>query len=321
MNPHPCEGDFVLTSEHIIFDVKGMSHPPDRIISYVRYIPHPEGNRCRDDTRYRKIYNLKDRFNFLKKKFPHYLYFDPVFHQLMQAVPYTHVAKIFNPIERLRELYDADQRDPLEERAVGLASILTIPHPYLGISGSVLVGLHTPSSDIDLIVYGKEQGKKAYAHLKTMRDQKRTFAFDSAQAAEKALFRWGSTRSDLARIEQKKVLHGMYCSSEYFIRLLDLSSEPYGEIQYIPQYEATLTGWITDDTESIFTPCRYELSDSSLSHVTTLFSLRGRYCEQVHAGEKIMAHGMVEKVCTPSDEFYQLSLQDPSHFLYPVQCF
>ena len=33
------EGDFLETKEDMIFDVKGLSHPPNRIIAYVRYIP------------------------------------------------------------------------------------------------------------------------------------------------------------------------------------------------------------------------------------------------------------------------------------------
>jgi hypothetical protein len=318
VNHRPREGDFLLTTDDLIFDVKGMCHPPDRIISFVRYVPDPEGNRFHDGIPYGKLYDLEDRFHFLKERFPHYIYFDPVFHKTLQGVPHTRVKQIFDPVMKLKTLRETGPRDTLEEAALHLASSLAIPDEALGISGSLLMGMHTEQSDIDLIVYGKEQGGRAFQRLKKLRAGDLVCAFDSNHAREKALFRWGSSRKDLIEIEQKKILHGLFEGREYFIRLVTLSFEPYGYVQYIPQHKATLTGWVRDDSESIFTPCCYELSDSSLPQVTRLISFRGRYCEQVTSGEKIIARGTVEKVCTPSDEFYHMVLGDMTDFLFPV---
>lgn len=318
MNHLPREGDFVLTTDDLIFDVKGMCHPPDRIISFVRYVPDSEGNRFRNGIPYTKIYDLEDRFHFLKERFPHYIYFDPVFQRTLQGVPLTRVKQIFDPVMKLKTLHDAGPRDALEEAALHLATSLATPPEVLGISGSILMGMHTEQSDIDLVIYGKEEGIKAFQRLQTLRATGKVDALNRFHAQEKALFRWGSSLKTLIEIEQHKLLHGFFEGSEYFIRLVPLSFEPYGSVQYIPQYKATLTGWIEDDSESIFTPCCYGLSDSSISHVTRLISFRGRYCEQVTSGEKIIARGTVEKVCTPSGEFYHMVLGDMTDFLLPA---
>ena len=54
------EGDLIETREGLIFDVKGLTHPPDRVISYVRYFPHSTGDRERGGIKYEKVYSLKE---------------------------------------------------------------------------------------------------------------------------------------------------------------------------------------------------------------------------------------------------------------------
>ncbi len=42
------EGDFIETHEGLVFDVKGLVHPPERVIAFLRYYPSPKGKRKRD---------------------------------------------------------------------------------------------------------------------------------------------------------------------------------------------------------------------------------------------------------------------------------
>ena len=65
------EGDLLETTGNILFDVKGLVHPPNRVVAFIRYVPDPEGNRERDGTRYSKFYSLYKRYALLKQKFPH----------------------------------------------------------------------------------------------------------------------------------------------------------------------------------------------------------------------------------------------------------
>jgi len=66
----PIEGWFVITYDDLIFEVKGVIHPRNRIIAYVRYVPDIDGERGG----HRKVYNLHEREVFLKEKFPDYLW-------------------------------------------------------------------------------------------------------------------------------------------------------------------------------------------------------------------------------------------------------
>lgn len=311
------EGDFIETVEGLIFDVKGQCHPPDRVISYVRYIPDDKGTRRRGEKRYRKIYDLKERHQFLKEYFPQYVWVDPVYQRELQGVPLKNIKKVYRPTEKLRELFHYE-RDGIEECVVNLVKVLGIPVACVGVSGSVLVGLHTPDSDIDLVVYGKEYCLKAYTVLQTLRKKGIVQAFDTERAREKAQFRWGLTNETVIQLEQKKVMHGLFQGKEYFFRFLKGDPLPYGRIRYTPLYKTTLTAVITDDSESIFTPCRYTISDSSCRKVSYLMSVRGRFCEQVQKGDIITARGTVEKVSTPPDEYYHLVMGEAGDYLFPV---
>lgn len=310
------EGDFLESTEGLIFDVKGSCHPPNRIISYVRYIPDPKGDRKRGKKSYRKIYNLEERHQFLKEKFPSYLYFDPVFQRELQGVPLESITKVYHPKEKLAELCTA-HRDTLEECAVQLAQSLDIPGETMGISGSILVGLHTVDSDIDVIVYKEASCIQVYHQLQKLREQGVVQQFDTEKAQEKAQFRWGSQNESLVTLEQKKVMHGLFKGKEYFFRFLKSEYKEYGDIQYIPLHKATLKAVIKDDTESIFTPCRYLIEDSSIESIEQLVSLRGRFCEQTQKGDSITARGTIEKVVSKTKEYYQMMLGDAGDYLLP----
>ncbi|MBU7015952.1 MAG: hypothetical protein HXS44_00470 [Theionarchaea archaeon] len=312
------EGDFVETKEGLIFDVKGNCHPPDRIISYVRYVPDGSGDRERDGTFYRKIYDLEERSRFLKENYPHYVYFDPVFQREMQGVPHELIKNVSYPSQRLKELVDSPETD-LEECTVRLARLLEIPLTVIGVSGSLLVGLDTPDSDIDLLVYGEHHCIESYRTLTRLRERGVITPFTKSEAKEKAYFRWGSADENLIMLEQKKVMHGLFQGKEYFFRFLKGESVPYGDVQYIPIHKAVLRAVVKDDTDSIFTPSCYRVTESSIDGVNTIVSLRGRFCEQVKKGDTITARGTIEKVVSNHDEYFQMMLGDKGDYLVPEQ--
>jgi predicted nucleotidyltransferase len=174
------EGDLIETKSGLIFDVKGLIHPPDRVIAFPRFIPYEGGNRKRGKTAYCKIYSLSERFMFLKQYFPQYVLYDGVFDETLCEVPKQDIKRHYRPSERLQEIRRSSKPDRLEKAALEFFEQLRkqakMSWDDCGISGSLLIKLHTPKSDIDPIVYGSNSCRKTYAALTNLlKSEKRSF--------------------------------------------------------------------------------------------------------------------------------------------------
>jgi predicted nucleotidyltransferase len=112
------EGDLIRTSDNVIFDVKGLIHPPNKVVAFPRYLPSAEGTRGQAGKLYTKVYNLNERYQYLQKNTPNLLVDDPVFGEKLCEVPTDQIAQHYDPIEKLQELRGAQKLQPLEQKVV-----------------------------------------------------------------------------------------------------------------------------------------------------------------------------------------------------------
>ena len=316
------EGDFIETSDGLIFDVKGLLHPPDRVIAYLRYVPDRRGSRERRGIKYRKVYDLTARTKLLRARWPIYLYRDPVFNREVQAVPVDKITRHYVPSERFGELQRATELDPQERSALVMAETLVkeagIPTSKIGVSGSILVGLHTTKSDVDLVLYGSDVARKCFSKLQgLLNTRSKGFGPYEKSDLRKLYFQRGQSASlsfeVFVRHERSKVLQGKFRGTDYFIRCVkeeDEAEESYGDRKYYPAGRTNLRATISDDSDRIFTPSTYHLVRAKvtgqLRAPTQIVSFRGRFCEQAHTGEKIFAKGTLERVVDKRNEAYRL---------------
>jgi predicted nucleotidyltransferase len=318
------EGDFIETIDNLIFDVKGLVHPPDRVFAYVRYIEDPNGDRERNGKKYKKIYSLNERDSFLRKNYPQYLYFDPYLNRIIESVPLINISKHYKPIERLKEMYKKFPiLDKIEKEAMEMVLLLieeaNISLNNIGISGSILVNLYNNFSDIDLIIYGKENCLKIYKTLNEVIGKNIFIKRYSIEDLKKLYdFRVKDTNisfEDFLKVEKRKVFQGKFKNRDYFIRFIkefEENNEKYGDKTFIPMGYTCIKAKVIDDSDSIFTPCCYIIDEvkymDNLNYkpLKQIISYRGRFCEQAKIGEKIIAQGRIEKVSLKNEEYYQL---------------
>jgi len=323
------EGDFIETWDGLIFDVKGLVHPPGRVVAFIRYVPDSKGDRERAGVRYSKHYSLAERYELLKKRYPQYLVEDPVFNTLLCEVPTEDIKHQHKPAERLKQLRIGDGLDEAEAAALQFAETLQrdsgIPWSKLGVSGSILVGLHEASSDLDMIVYGIETGHKVASTMKRLLDDQNSpfEAYDTEGLRELFDFRSKDTAvtfEDFVRTDSRKVSHGKFMGRHFFIRFvkeLNEVKEQYGSIIYKPAGRARIRATVVDDSEALFTPCAYKLADvkiiagTEVEGIDEVVSFRGRFCEHARCGEEVIAEGKLELVLQEGkDVHYRLLLGD-----------
>ena len=308
------EGDLIETKNKVVFDVKGLVHPPGKVIAFPRFIPSPTGTRKTRRGLYGKVYNLAERFKYLQENMPNLIVHDPVFDENLCEVPYASVTRHYKPAEGLRKLRFSRKLTELETKALRFAESLKeaagIPWNAVGISGSVLVGLSTSGSDIDPIVYGTGNARKAYVALEKLLKTQGSGLTPYNNEELQTLFEFRSKDTemsfeDFARVESRKAFQGKFDGVDYFVRFMKdwrEINEEYGDMCYKNSGYSRITARVKDDSEALFTPCVYTLDNvkvvegSRLEPISEIASFRGRFCQQARTGETVVAQGKIEHV-------------------------
>jgi uncharacterized protein len=330
------EGDLIKTISNVVFDVKGLVHPLNKIIAFPRFIPSSQGTRQGKDAIYGKVYSLGDRFKYLQENHPELIVFDPVFGETLCEVPVDKISEHYQPSEKLASLRAGKNLSVLENKALRLATTLKekadIPWSAIGISGSIMAGLTNEKSDIDPLVYGVENSRTAYTALKKLLKTKDSGFKPYNQTELQTLFNFRSKDTqmsfeDFEKVESRKAFQGMFMGTDYFIRFVkdwNETSDQYGEVCFKNSGYAKITATIADDSDSLFTPCTYKLKDVAivegpkLTPITEIVSFRGRFCEQAKNTETIVTQGKVELVTGKknSSNHYRLILGNkPSDYM------
>jgi predicted nucleotidyltransferase len=302
----------------MFFCVTGYLHPPDCYTAYLKYSPVQEGKWRDAETAYRRempyyhVRNVQATLDYLEAHYPHYVHDCPVRGIRFSMVPHRYVARYYVPEERLQEIM-ARQDDSLEEEVQALVGYLEkaagIPSKALGITGSILTGLHNPAfSDIDLLVYG---AANAFS-LRNQIGEGRVPLFRPPGPAQVEAwceriaerFRLSPEEAmDLARRRWNYGFFGQRYVSIHATRTDEEITEVYGDHIYRGQGPAEIEAVVSDSQESLFLPAVYRVQDvrvlsggPTARQVSEIVAYEGLYCDVATAGEAVRAHGKLESV-------------------------
>lgn len=326
------ESFYIETREGLFFAVKGLVHPPDRIIGVVRYSPDPEkGERIKNGVAYRRLYHFSEQEQLLRSSFPQYLKYDPVLGTRIQSVPRSMIRSVYDPRIGGCNICESRPAEGVLGDAAMFLNMLheraNVPLSAIGISGSILIGLHNPGSDLDVSVFGMQSCRRVYQTLRGLLDSRSVSELtplDASGIAELYQQRVTDTQMEFVEFEKSernKICQGIYRGRQYFIRFLKEpreSGELYGEFRYASWGRALVEARVIDDQDAIFTPCRYLLSDVKILEGPDIapheiVSFRGRFCEQARTGEIVRAAGTIESIDNNNGDIrYRLLLGNSS---------
>jgi len=155
MNITALDHHYVEDEYGFFYVVYGNRHPPGRLHAYLKYMPTDGATLwCKNNICYERVvkhYALNEMLSEAQR-----MEYEPVYGVLVPTLRLTGREKIYDPRLRLASLV-SKPGDRLEENIAMLVDgFRGVVHPgSLGVTGSVLIGLHNPSlSDADITVYG-----------------------------------------------------------------------------------------------------------------------------------------------------------------------
>ncbi len=304
--------DFIYTTDDLFFATTTYLHPDDRIISFLRYIPDKDGDRSLNNKKYSKV-DSNQAYKYLGDNLPDYLFDCEITNVNMMAVPLEKVSKILQPIDRLREIMEAQKRDKLLDKVVKLAEIFHeytgISYNMMGISGSILPGLYNPDvSDIDFVIYGLKNHRnamKAFEEIKKENGILKGIEGEYWKKLYKKRIKDSSlTYEEFRWYENRKHNRGILDGTLFDIlqtRDWDEIHGTYGATRYEPMGTIEIDCTVTDSLAAFDNPAVYKVDNVDIIEgpeipIKELASYTHTYAGQVREGERITARGKLEKV-------------------------
>lgn len=313
--------DHLLTKEGLYFIVVGNVHPKDRIISYLKYYPKQARKRVRaldNLVRTIKHYDIPDLIESIKiveRKCPQYLHFFELYGFTFPAVGIENIKKHFIPEDRLSELLNLNNPDPLSKKAIDLTRRLSdesgISIERFGVTGSILLGIHDSElSDIDITVYGKKNCQKVKETLFGM-FKENDATIKKVLERDKEFLLKPEKRLRFLSVKQRRIFYERKWNRGTFkgtffsvnsVRTAEEITESYGDKKYLPSGLVEIEASVTDSSENMFIPAIYNIESvsvikgSNVHGISELVSYSKKYCNLAEDGEIILSRGKLEKV-------------------------
>lgn len=278
--------DFIETFEGLIFAVVDGAPEDDRVLAFLRYAPEDSGHR--------KV-STEQANALLSERYPCYLHYSARLDAHLHAVPMVNIRRHHRPRERVQALWKAGIGDAIEARLLRLLAKLTgkgLAPACLGVTGSLLIGRQNPKSDLDVVVYGRENFFRAREIVRGLIEAGELDDLD-AESWRETYARRGCELSfeDYLRHERRKGNKGVIEGTKFDLALVIEAAAPL-LIRWRKTGRTTLRGRVVDDSRAFDQPGRYPLDHPEIQEI---LSFTHTYVGQARTGELIEAAGAVEE--------------------------
>ncbi|MER5969435.1 nucleotidyltransferase domain-containing protein [Streptomyces sp. NPDC002055] len=310
--------DYLLDRSGVIFKVIGDVHPGSHWLGYVKYHPDQRGDRTLFGTTYRQNTVVSKAYGILADRPECYVY-SPAIGCVITGVPCEDVVMHYSCRQALATLHETPEL--LDGSAVSkdlLAIIGWIADQdagdVIGVTGSFLVGVAGPRSDIDLVCYGP-RGYEAAQGLFAERSLIRPYEGEDLTRLylRRAKYMAGSSFDMLLRQESRK-LQGLTAGAGAHINCEPLRADGDRTFHDVIAQEVgqiSVLARITDHREGLATPALYGIEVDTViastidepevfaRRITHLRSYLGAYTGAFREGDTVHISGRLVHIQGP----------------------
>ncbi|MEQ1543688.1 hypothetical protein [Methyloglobulus sp.] len=329
--------DFIETTEGLCFAVvqNGVENcgAEEKLLCFLRYIKktsqstfslfesirvffkyNPKQNRL-----WRKV-TTEQANTFLQAYHPEYLHYSTILDAQLHAVATGRIIKHHHPKQRLQQIFLSQQRDKVEQDLFDLCQLFQqngLELSQIGVTGSILIGVQQPSSDIDLVFYDREHFHKARAITAELISNQ--LGDLGNKDWQEAYARRSCTLSLQEYIwhERRKFNKGLINGRKFDLNFVDsqTQSEP---INYQKCGEINVQCKIIEDRYGFDYPAKFVIDHETINTVVCFIAT---YTGQAFVGETVEVSGFLEQAEDGSKRIVVGSSREaPGEYIKVIQC-
>jgi len=279
--------DFIQTQEGLIFAVVSYQAHAGKVGCFLRYIV--EGNA------WKKI-DTEQANQLLQQFYPQYCYQSEQFDAAFHAVALDDIIKHHRPEDKLKQTLEKNATDQIERKLQKLLPILVqygADIEALGLTGSMLIDQQGATSDIDLVVYGRDEFHKIREAVRLAVDDGLLQLLSPELMEDNFIRRAGELSFDeFAWHDNRKFNKAAIDGTKFDIGMVCLADElEHDNQQYQKQGVRQFLTKVVDDHRAFDFPATYLVDDEMTPEIV---SFTHSYVGQAKVGEVIEVSGAVE---------------------------
>ena len=278
--------DFIETAEGLIFAVVEQGLEDGKALCFLRYVLEPSG--------WKKV-ATEPANQLLQQQYSDYQHYSPILDAHLHAVAIDQIVKHYQPKRRLQQIMQSSRHDAVEWDLFRLCELFEqhgLDLAQIGVTGSVLVGVQNPDSDIDLICYGREIFHQCRAisckliglgHMQDLndRDWQQSYQRRSCDLSFDE-YVWHERRKD-----NKAVINGRKFDLNFIDCCASAEAASYQKCGAI-----TLQCRVIDDVRGFDYPAEFKIDHQQIDSIV---SFTATYTGQAVSGEWVEVSGVLEQ--------------------------
>ena len=280
--------DYIVIDDQYFFAVVSEYQEDQRALTWLRYV--------RDENGMQKL-ATEEAGNLVQEVFPELIFHSQYADIELHGIPYSlkHVA--LRPEDTVTNLLQNNSPDNIQQDAIHFIKLLNnagIDNKCLGITGSLMLNTHNETSDIDMVIYGRDNFYNVRAIIKS------SIKNGKLQSLDDAYWQDAYQRRDCSISFEEYQWHESRKFNKCIsgITKVDISMIPTAEERanesgpFKKCGHEKLETHVLDDTYSYDFPARYIIEHEQISEIV---SYTATYTGQAEKGETIEAAGYVEQ--------------------------